>query len=152
MEGYPKPVTKETHKKISYYLDNSIYQIKGVDGKCGIAFFCNIRCHDKIIPVLITSYQLINEEYFINYNKTDILINEERVPIELGYINYMDKDLDLTVIEIKENNNIKFLDLDDNIYKKESEMNFKKESIYIIHYNNKDICVSYGIVNNINNS
>ena len=31
MEGYPKPVTKETHKKISYYLDNSIYQIKGED-------------------------------------------------------------------------------------------------------------------------
>ena len=57
MKNYPKPVTKETHKKILDYLDNSIYQIKGSDGKYGIGFFCLLKCHDKTINVLITNYQ-----------------------------------------------------------------------------------------------
>ena len=43
MEIYPKPVIKESHKKIMEYLDNSIYKIKGNDDNTGIGFFCNIK-------------------------------------------------------------------------------------------------------------
>ena len=35
MENYPKPVTREGHKKISEYLDDLIYEIKGDKGKKG---------------------------------------------------------------------------------------------------------------------
>ena len=42
MENYPKPVTKDTHKKIMEYLDNSIYKIKGNDDNTGIGFFCKM--------------------------------------------------------------------------------------------------------------
>ena len=49
METLPKPITKDTHKKIMELLDNSIYQIKTNDNKYGIGFFCNIKFHNKII-------------------------------------------------------------------------------------------------------
>jgi len=151
MEKYLKPITKDTHKKIMEYLDNSIYKIKGNDDKYGIGFFCKIKCHNKIIPVLITNYNIINERYYSNNNSIKVLINNELIPIEFCLINYLNKDLDLSIIEIKENKFINLLDIDANIYKEESEIYFNKESIYIIHnaYNNN--CVSYGIINYINN-
>ena len=153
MEDYPKSVTKECHEKILDQLNNSFYEIKNDEGKCGMGFFCKIKYDEnKIIPVLITAYKLINEDYHTNI---DVLINKEYIKIEFGSINYINKNLDLSIIEIKENEiqKIKLLELDDNIYKNESEMDYDKESIYIIHKNNKNQnCVSYGIVKEINNN
>ena len=60
MENYPKPVTRETYKKISDYLDNSIYLIKVSEEKDGLGFFCSLKCHDKKVFVLITNYQTVN--------------------------------------------------------------------------------------------
>ena len=150
MENYPKPVTKDTHKKIMEYLDNSIYKIKGNDDNTGIGFFCNIKSHNKNIPVLITNYKIINEKYYTNNNSIKILINNEIISIEFGSINYINKNLDISIIEIKKNKLINILDIDENIYKEESEICLNKESIYIIHNINNDISVSYGIINNIN--
>ena len=46
--------------------------------------------------------------------------------------------------------NINYLELDNNIYKNDSEINYYKVSIYIINYNNdKDISVTYGIIKDI---
>ena len=43
--------------------------------------------------------------------------------------------------------------MDNNIYENDSELNYIRESIYIINYNNeKDISVTYGIINDINKS
>ena len=145
MENYPKPVTKEKHKIILDYLDNSIYKIKGNGNKYGRGFFCSLKCHNKIIFLLITNYKIINENYLKNYDYIDILINHKFIRIEFNYIYYLDKQLDLSVIEVKKNEKIKILDLDDDIYKKESEMYLNKESIYIINNNS----VSYSIINNI---
>ena len=142
MENYPKPVTKETHKKILDYLDNSIYQIKGRDDKYGIGFFCSVKCHGKKVSVLITNYRIINENYFQNYDYIDVLIHQKLIRIEFNLIYYFNKQLDLSVIEIKENEKLKILELDEDIYKEESEMYINKESIYIINSNS----VSYSII------
>ena len=145
MENYPKPVTKESHKQIMDYLDNSIYQIKGCKEKVGIGFFCSLRCRDKKIFVLITNYQIIDESYFENFDYIDVLINQKLIRIEFNLINYFNKKLDLSIIEIKENEALKILEVDDNIYRKESEMYLNKESIYIINNNS----VSYSLINSI---
>ena len=151
MEKYPKPITKDTHKKIMEYLDNSIYKIKTKDNKYGLGIFCYIKSHNKNIPILITNHKTINKKYYSTNNNIQVLINNELISIEFGFIHYINKYLDISIIEIKENNLINILDIDENIYKKESEIYLDKESIYIIHYINKNICVSYGIINNINN-
>ena len=83
MENYPKPVTKESHRKISYYLDNSIYQIKGVNEKYGLGFFCSLKRHWKNIFLLITNYRTINENYLKEHDFIDVLININFIRIEL---------------------------------------------------------------------
>ena len=148
MEDYPKPVTKESHAKISEYLDNSVYQIRGSEGKYGIGFFCSIKVHEKTIQVLITNYQSLDENYFKNNDGIEILINKEPLRIEFDSIFYIDESLDISVIQIKENKTIKILELDDSNYKEESERFLYKESIYIINNNS----VSYGIIYNMKKS
>ena len=45
------------------------------------------------------------------------------------------------------------MELDEYMYEKEPELYFYNDSIYIIHFNNtKNICVSCGLIDNINNS
>ena len=101
MENYPKPVTKQNHKIILEYLDNSIYQIKGNEGKCGIGFFCSLKCHNKIIYLLITNYKIINKDYLKNYDYICVLINHKFIKIEFNHKYYLDKQYDLSVVEIK---------------------------------------------------
>ena len=121
MEDYPKSVTKECHEKILDQLNNSIYEIKNNEGKCGMGFFCKIKYDEnKIIPALITTYKLINEDYHPNI---DVLINKEYIKIEFGSINYINKNLDLSIIEIKENE-IQKIKL-----QKEKEMKYIEEKI-----------------------
>ena len=148
MENYPKPVTEENHKKIFEYLNDSIYEIKGDKGKYGNGIFCSMKVHDKIMYMLITDYKTINEEYLINNNNIEILINKEIILIEKDILYYVNKELDISVIQIKENKKIKILEIDESIYKKESEIYLNKETIYIIY----DKKVSYGIINKISKS
>ena len=59
------------------------------------------------------------------------------------------------MVEIKEErkNKIKFLEIDDAIYKNDSEMYYYKEPIYIIQWKNiKDASLSYGIIKDMNKS
>ena len=65
----------------------------------------------------------------------------------------MNKVLDFSVIEIKEdkNNKIYFLEIDENIYNKEYELYYYKKTMYILCYNDENkISVSYGVINHIN--
>ena len=109
MENYPKPVSRETHKKISDYLDNSIYQIKVSEDKEGLGFFCSVKSHDKTVFVLITNYQTVNENYLKNHDYIDVIINENSIRVYFNLIYYLDKQMDLSVIEIKENKEIRML-------------------------------------------
>ena len=65
---------------------------------------------------------------------------------------YYNEEYDTTIIELKEEDNIKeYLELDDNIFKDNEKVFYEGESIYIIQYpNGKEACVSYGILNRIN--
>ena len=91
MEKYLKHVTKESHKKIMDYLDNSIYKIKVNEEKYGIGFFCNIKCQNKAIPLLITNYRTINEEYYSNHKNIKVLINNSLISVKFGSISYINK-------------------------------------------------------------
>ena len=144
MENYPKPVTKKSTQKILEQMNNTFYEI---DEKKEIyGFFCFIKYKNKKIPILIINKYINNEDMEDSINVT---INNKR--IELIDLLYNNIDYNISIILINKNNIINFVELDDKLYEKESEMYFDKESIYIIQCNNmKDISVSYSIINAIN--
>ena len=74
-----------------------------------------MKVHNKIIYTLITNYNIINEEYLKNKNNIEITINKGVILIELDFINYSNRYLDLSVIQIKDNKEIKIIDIDENI-------------------------------------
>ena len=132
MAEFPKPVTKKNTQKILNQMDNSIYSINGIEWKNGFCFFCNIKLKQEKIPVMIVNYKIINEKYLANNNSIDILIKNEFETIEFGNVKYMNKQYDITIIDIKidENSKINLLDIDEFLYKDKSEMCYDMKSIY----------------------
>ena len=155
MREYPQPAKIQNTEKIVDQMKNCIYKIKSNNDKTGIAIFSFIKYRNKQIPIVITNYEIINEEYIANNNNINILRNKEINKIELGKTKYFNKESDIAIIEVKpkKNNGIYFLDLDEFLYEKDADVYFNKRSIYSIHYNKEnDISVSYGVIYNIRKS
>ena len=151
MEAYLKPISKACAKKIYHQMENYLYRINEKDGKYNIGYFIQLKDKNyKSYLALVTNSNILKDIY---NNSLKIAIDNEPKSIELGDIRYEDKKYEKVVIEIKNNNDIKyFFEIDENIYKnqKDIKMIYNKESIYIIQYDNKDnISVSYGIINDI---
>ena len=77
-----------------------------------------------------------------------MLINRKLIRIRFNLFTYLDKQSDLSVIGIKENKDVKVLELDEDIYREESEIFLNKESNFIISHNS----VSYSIISNTTKS
>jgi len=152
MEKYLKPISKLCTKKILDQMDNSMYKIKDKNGYFKIAFFSKIKYKNKNIPILILNNHILKES---NTNYIELYNNNKKIKVEFENLIYIDKKYDIAIIGIKEKmiENINFLEMDDRLYEETFKMYYPKESIYIIHYNKKekDIFVSYGTLNNINN-
>ena len=146
-----EPVTKQCTEKIIDQMNNYFYQINLTEAGPEYGIFAKIKNKNKDIPILIISRYLNNYEItnILNTFKDNIIQN-----LEFGDTIYRNKECNLTIMEIKENNNnIKFVEIDETLFNEKYEINLLKESIYIIHYNNEnDISVSYTKINNINES
>ena len=150
MEEYPIPVTKQGHIKILEQMNNSIFEIIKNEKVIDIGLFFYIKLENKNVHfILINNY--INNE---NYRELKRNIIKKYESVELDNIIYRDKYYNISVIKIKEikkSNIIKYIEIDDEIYKKKCEKFYIKESIYIIQYNNiKDTLISYGLIKRIN--
>ena len=152
----PKPVTINGTKIILNQMNESICKIYCYDGSKGTGFFTKIPKNGENVPVLITNQHVltkesIEREKIIPYS----LGNEETIKhINIGSREiFEDKDLDCTIIEIKDEDGINnFLEIVDD-YSEDNK--YKKESIYLLGYpnivNDFQIFVSYGIIKNIEN-
>ena len=147
-EYYPRNVRKDKLEIILEQMNNSICKIIKKERNYEIGFFINIKYKNKKIPVLMTKYNIIG----IDKDKIlNVIINNKTKIIKLGDARYQNKEYDLTLVEIKlnEKDNIKFIEIDDNIFNKELENDYYKKPIYIIQDNKKDISVSFGIIEGI---
>ena len=148
-----KPITKNSLKKIFDQMTNSLFTINEEEIECDIGFFCYIRIENNNIPIMI-----INKIYDLDKFSNKILninINNNKKKIELGNVIVKNKEYDIMLIEVKENekDNIYFTEIDDKLYLENPERNYYNESIYILHYDKlNDISVSYNLINDINNS
>ena len=154
-----EPVTFEGTKRILDQMNKCVCKIynKGV----GTGFFTKIPVNSKLLPVLITNNHVLGQNEIkknsiitlsLNYDK-----KTKKIKIDDDRKTYTNKKLDITIIEIKENEdhlNNEFIDLDDNIIDYFKDNNNKKvnylndlysnRSIYILHYpEDKNIVVSY---------
>ena len=137
--------------------------IKGTEleefGKCickirgkisvGTGFFCKIKYEEKLIPVLITNFHIIDNDFMENEKNLEFYINDIRKIVKLDksrklYSSEKDK-YNIMIIKIKAEDEINnYLEIDENIFNKNSEASYKDEPIYILFRPLKDTLVSYG--------
>ena len=140
MIEYPKSITIQFHQKILEQMNEINKSICYINNNKEVGLFCYIKNKNKKIPVIIINNYIKNQEYL---NITEVLLNNTKVKIDIENIIYKDKINNISIIKIKNNHkNIKYIELDDKLYEKESEAYYINESIYIIQKNKKDIFVS----------
>ena len=160
LTGYPNILSYECTKKILTQMEKYICKIK-IGNEQGTGFFCKIPFPDKknMLTVLITNNHVINQVILYKENsKIDIYIKEETDIKEINLDNrlkYTNEKYDVTIIELKEQDNIKnYLELDDNIINNiinniNKNKEYIDETIYIIQYPEGKLSVSYGILHEI---
>mgnify|MGYP002622177285 CR=1 FL=1 len=157
----PIVISFECNEIIMEQMKKNICKIKMKDGSQGTGFFCKIPfpTREKLLTVLITNNHIINQDLLQKENENVSLMvkNEKKVKtINLNNrMKYTNEEYDITIIEIKEEDNINnYLELDDIIindilnnenYNKE----YKNKTIYIIQYPENKLSVSYGLLDNI---
>ena len=136
----------------------------------GTGFFVKIPYKSRLLPTLITTNKVINTFDIQDNNNISIRLNNDKTikTIKLNYnrLIYTNEKLDITIIEIKENednlNNdyleldfevINYLKLDKIKLNKKESPNYLDESIYLLsNLKDNDIYVSYGKYLDINNT
>ena len=148
---YPEIVSLESSERIIYQMKNNIVKIYLNNESKGTGFFCRIPyINNKELKVLITN----NYKIGLDMEKIVITLNNDNEikEIELkNRIKYTNKEYDITIIEIKEEDNINnYLEIDENIMKKDKNMIYINNSIYILQYPRiQKLGVSYGILKGI---
>jgi V8-like Glu-specific endopeptidase len=156
-----KPVSLEGMNKIIEQMKYSICKIHRVKS-IGTGFLCNLPYNSVKRPFLITNHHVLNEEDIENNKKITISFNKLEIVrdilIDKSRIIITNKDLDFTIIEIKDKDNINvnnILDLDENINIGEEYINkiYGNESIYTLHYpKGENISASFGLIKGINDN
>ena len=95
----------------------------------GTGFFCTIPLNKNTnINCLMTNYHVLNEKYFKENKEVNILLNDDneikKIDLNIKRIIYYNKEYDITLIELKEEDKIKkYIELDD------YNENYKNKSI-----------------------
>ena len=160
-QAQPLPVSIEGTKTILYQMENCICKIYKENGEIGTGFFCEIPFNNNLLKVLITNNHVLNENEIEDNKIIKIsIMNKEKeekvkkIEIDNKRKKYTNKELDVTIIEIKENKDgiNKYMEIDKEDIKKDKEIiekDYKRKSVYILHYPKGELSVSYGIINDI---
>ena len=160
LQNYCNSISIEQMEIFIEQMKTKIFRIKCRDGGYGTGFFCFIPFPDKLnlLPVLITNSHVLEKQDILpgnviecslnNGKKYKIFIDQHRKT----YIN--EKPYDITIIEIRINNdglnkNL-FLEIDDDIFKNNSNELYKGKSVYLLHYPfGSNIVFSSGVIKGI---
>jgi len=149
------PVSIEGTKKILFQMENCICKIFQKNGNIGTGFFCKIPFNNDFLPVLITNNHILDDKYLNNNNIIELSINGKtkiKITIDDSRKKYTnpEKEIDITIIEIKPEDRIKdYLEIDYDANNEILESEYRNKSIYILQYPKGDLSVSYGVINNI---
>ena len=130
------------------YMKDYICKISGKI--IGTGFFCKIKYEDNLIPVLMTNFHVIDDNYIKDHKQINIYINNNMKIIEISsdsLIYSSDRNkYDITIIKLNNDCGIKnYLEIEENIFRDNAEDLFKNESIYILHFpKGGEAHISYG--------
>jgi len=146
LDKYPLPVTIKDTEIILEQMKYSICKIENKNGN-GTGFFCKIS-NKKL---LISNNHIINEEIIKNNKIIKVTLNDDKIKKDIKIKDYYTSiKYDTTIIEI-EDENINYLEIDNDIF--DENINIYNKSIYIIQYPKYGYeqkgSVSYGILNEI---
>ena len=146
LNKFSLPVTINETEIILKQMKNSICKIENKNGD-GTGFFCQIL-NKKL---LITNNHIINEELIKNNKIIKVTLNDNKIRKDIKIKDYYTSEkYDTTIFEIEEGN-IKYLEIDDEIF--DENINIYNKSIYVIQYpkygNEQKAAVSYGTLNEI---
>ena len=154
----PIPVSIEGTKEILSQMEKCTCIIYPENDKKGTGFFCKIPFFNNNLTVLITNNHVLNEKDIENNKIIKLIVNNEVKIIEIDnsrkkYTN-PDENIDITIIEIKQNEDkiYNYLEIDKNEINKNKEnieLEYKNKSIYILHYPEGKLSVSYGLLKSI---
>ena len=110
----------------------------------GTGFFCKIpftEDFNHLLPVLISCNHILSKDIIESENYIEIIVEEEKKSISLKdqRKKWTSEDMDFTIIEILNNDNIdEFFYLDDNVFKKNYSNNIYLDNNVIIFGINKN--------------
>ena len=157
LTSYPNVILFECYKEILNQMENNIGKIK-IGKKQGTGFFCKIPFSDKnnMLKVLITNNQLINEDILFKEDENILIYIEKENKIKQLNLNnrikYTKEEYDITIIEIKEEDEINnFLELDENIINNiinniDENVEYVDKTCYIMQYPEGELSLSCGII------
>ena len=102
--------------KISEQMKTCVWIIYGVNLRTGL--FCKILHKNENIPVLITNYHIINDEFLKNNKCIKISINNGQIINEINRVEIKkiysspDEEYDIMILKINTDNKYNFLELD----------------------------------------
>ena len=158
LPGYPQEATFEAIQMMLHQMRTTICKI-GIKEFLGTGFFCKIPIPflNNMLRVLITNNHIVNRELLFQKDaKISIQTKEDYKILDLNdRIKYTSEEFNITIIEIKDDDQINnFLELDETLNKDiimNSNINtrFIDETIYTLKYSNDRLSVSFGILKNI---
>ena len=121
LTGNPNVLSFDYLTEIVNQMENCVCKIK-IDSNLGTGFPYKIPfpTEKELLPVLITNNHIINEKALFEKNKKIFIKigNKKQKIINLNNRRkYTNKDLDITIIELKKSDGINnFLELDDKVF------------------------------------
>ena len=160
LKNHTNPVLHKSMKYIIKQMETSICKII-TDNIYGTGFFCVIPFPDmnNMLPVLITNNHVLNNEALEKGKEIEFTINDDKFHFKIiidenrkVYTN--DKPFDISIIEIKKNDNnillLNFLEIDEEMFNTDYYDEYNQKSVYLIHYpNGKKMEYSPGAIKNI---
>ena len=99
----PEPVSLKQTERILEQIKNCICRINDK----GTGFFVKIPYKSKLLPVLITTNQVINKYDLMCYRDIPLYLGNDKkiktIKLDNERLKYTNEKLDITIIEIKEN-------------------------------------------------
>ena len=166
IKGAVKPISLKQTSIILNQMQTCVCRIHN-GAKKGTGFFLKIPYQKNDLPVLITNNHVLGEEkiaegQLITLSLQSLNDKETTINIEIdnGRKRYTNEILDVTIIELNDNDNIKhFLTLDKKVINIISSENkdrteyfnniYKSISLYILKYVENNILASFGLLQQI---